>query len=239
MPRVDEAEDARSAVGLDPDREQADRRDDAPAAREQTGRRPGDEQHRAHDQGDRDRGPEVGLGEEQQAEEPELEAERLAELAERARRLAPREIRAGPDHDRDLGDLRGLEVDGTKRDPAACAVHALPRDDHAGEKDEAADDQRRRQQAETAVASAGAEDHRADPEHGEERLALQVVAGIPAADRCRRGGRAVDHDEPERDEREGDEDEQVRLELAPLHPPRFCTSRVNSSPRRSKFSNWS
>ena len=47
------------------------------------------------------------------------------------------------------------------------------------------------------------------------------------------------HAGPEGDEREGDEDQEVGLDAALRHLDRFCTRRRNSSPRRSKFSNWS
>ena len=69
-PRVEEAEDARAAVRLDPDRERAR----APSARtdatdEQPDRHAGDEEDREHHPAERDRRPEVGLDDDQAAEE--------------------------------------------------------------------------------------------------------------------------------------------------------------------------
>ena len=84
------------------------------------------------------------------------------------------------------------------------------------------------------------EQQRDEAEPGEERLAQEVLhrTAVAAVDRARRRG-AVDHHEPERGQRERDQDQDVRLELGSLHPSRFCTRRRNSSPRCTKSRNWS
>ena len=88
----------------------------------------------------------------------------------------------------------------------------------------------------------GQEDEARD---GVEPLLDQELHRVALAERRRRGRRAEDHHEPERDEPEGDEDQEPLLELASVgtafgsHPGSFCTSRRNSSPRCSKLVNWS
>ena len=84
-----------------------------------------------------------------------------------------------------------------------------------------------------------ADDERDEPGQREHRLAHEVVHRLAVADRRARRSRAVHHDQPEGDEAERDENEDVGLELGPLHPFRFCTRRRNSSPRCSKSRNWS
>ena len=58
-----------------------------------------------------------------------------------------------------------------------------------------------------------------EPERRVGDLPLEVEVRIRPADRGRRRGRRVDHHDPERDERKGDEDQDPRLELAPPFPP--------------------
>ena len=151
----------------------------------------------------------------------------------------PGQVRSRPDDEGELGQLRGLEDGRADRHPAPSAVHALAEKEHTDEQGKADEDDSRGGRPQAPVAPARAQDHRPEAEQRIERLALQVVGGVAAVHRRRRRGRRVDHDEAERKERQGDEDEQIRLELASLHSVKFCTSLLNSSPRRSKFSNWS
>src|SRR6185436_3062247 len=92
LPRVEEAEQARAAVRLEPDGEQAERGDDPEAGTERPARRARDEQHRGKHHDDRNRGSEVGLDQDQPAEDERDEADRAPELGERARRLVARQV---------------------------------------------------------------------------------------------------------------------------------------------------
>ena len=89
LPRIEEAEDARPPVGLEPDREQAERDQDAGAGDERRARRPRDEQHCQQDEYERDRGAEVWLSQDQKAEHAEQQPDRARELAQRPRGRAP------------------------------------------------------------------------------------------------------------------------------------------------------
>jgi len=75
LPGVEEAEDARAPVGLEPDRDQAERNGDPDSGAERRRGCAGDQQDREQDDDERDRRPEIGLGEDQQAEQPEQEAD--------------------------------------------------------------------------------------------------------------------------------------------------------------------
>ena len=59
--------------------------------------------------------PEVGLEQDEDAEEADDEAERLHQLAHRARRRAPREQRARPHEHGDLRELGRLHADRPER----------------------------------------------------------------------------------------------------------------------------
>ena len=115
-PRVEEAEDARAAVRLDPDRERAR----APSARSDaiaSSRigHAGDEEDREHHPAERDRRSEVGLDDDQPAEERREQAERLHELAERPRRAPPREVDGREEAERELRELGRLEARRARR----------------------------------------------------------------------------------------------------------------------------
>ena len=93
--------------------------------------------------------------------------------------------------------------------------------------------------AQPPVVEAGEEEHQGDAGESVDPLALEERDRIAVSERCGRRGRAVDHDESEGHEPERDEDEQTLLELTSIHPLRFSTSLLNSSPRCSKSRNWS
>jgi hypothetical protein len=71
--------------------------------------RPGGQQHRSNHHHDRDRRAEVGLDQDQAAEDERDEADRAPELGKAARRLVAREVAGRPDRERELGELRRLE----------------------------------------------------------------------------------------------------------------------------------
>src|SRR5439155_21358595 len=121
VPRVEEAEDSGAAVRLEPDRKQADDRSEREPAAENADRSAGHEQHSGQHQDEHDRRAEIGLGEQEHAEDAGQEADRTPELLERMRRLSPREVARSPDGERELGELRRLKDGGPKGDPTARA----------------------------------------------------------------------------------------------------------------------
>ena len=213
-----------------------------PAAGEQPDRHAGDDEHARQHQHQGDRRPEVGLEHDQAAEQRRDQPDRAPELAEGLRRSLAGEVRGRPDEDRELRELRRLEVRRAEGEPALRAVD-LGRDHEHRD----AEPERRQDRAPGASrrsrrwSKRGRGEHQPDAEDGVHPLPLEEGDRIGVAERGRRRGGAVDHHEPEGDEPERHEDEQALLELAlgSLHPSRFCTSLLNSSPRCSKSRNWS
>src|SRR5712691_6922371 len=80
VPGIEEAEQARASVWLEPDREHAERGDDREGAHEQAARQAGHDQDPAEHHHDRDRRTEIGLDEDEHAREPGDEPERLAQI---------------------------------------------------------------------------------------------------------------------------------------------------------------
>ena len=122
-----------------------------------------------------------------------------------------------------------------RRAPLTGIAH----EQHGREQQDAHRDERGSGVPPPRVRRAGADNEDDEPRQREQRLANEVVHRLTVADGGARRGRAVHHHEPEGDEAEGDEDEEVGLELGPFHPVNFCTRRRNSSPRCSKSRNWS
>ena len=117
VPRVEEAEDARAAVRLEPDREQAERRARAPTRRASSRiGTPATSRIAEHHHAERDRRAEVGLDQDQRAEDAGRRSPSgFAELAERPRRRPAREVGGGPDDERELRELRRLEASRARR----------------------------------------------------------------------------------------------------------------------------
>ena len=199
----------------------AGRAGDRQRGAEDARRRAGDDEHAGEHHEQRDRGPHVGLEHQQYAEERCERADRLPELAQVARSGLAGEVAGRPDRERQLRELRRLEDRRAEGDPAARAVDRRPDHEHGSEQAERCEHEHRREQAQPAVVPALRDDHQDDPERRVDPLALQVVDRVAAADRRRRGGRAVDHHEAERDQRERDQDQQPGIELSPLHAPSF------------------
>ena len=232
LPRIEEAEDARAAVRLEPDREQSKpNSDSARGCERHTGRPRGDEHRDQHDH-ERDRGAEVGLGEDQHAEEAEQEADRPPQLAQRARRRPAREVGGRPHRQGELRQLRRLERRGPDLDPPARAVDARADREHCEAAGERRQYERGREQSQAAVVETRGGHHQEDAEQRIAALLLQVGHRVGLRERGGRRRRAVHHHEPERDQAERDEHEHVRLELSLLHQ-RSPTSRRNVSPRCS------
>src|SRR6266540_3964215 len=117
VPGIDEAEEARAPVRLEPDRRERERSRDRPPTGEHAQRRAGDEQDRAEHYRDRDHRPQVRLGEDERTEGAGDQADRLDELAEATGRGPAGEIGGGPDRERELGELRRLEGERVDRLP--------------------------------------------------------------------------------------------------------------------------
>src|SRR5581483_1320626 len=144
-----------------------------------------------------------------------------------------------PGAERELRELRRLEREPADGDPAAGAVDAWPRREREQEQQQRRDDEHPGAVAKRPVVPASCDEEQCEADQREQALTPEVVHRVAAPDRRRRRRRAVDHHHPEGDERERDEDEDARLQVTALHPVRFCTSLLNSSPRCSKSRNWS
>ena len=122
VPRVDEAEDSRPPIGLEPDRGHAERGRDRQAGSEDADRRPGHEQHPGEHHEDRDRRSKVGLEHQQRSEDTRERSNRAPELLERRRRAPASQVGGGPDGERELRQLGRLEDCRAEGEPAARAV---------------------------------------------------------------------------------------------------------------------
>src|SRR6266508_3578783 len=154
VPGIDEAEEARAPVRLEPDRRERERSRDRPPTGEHAQRRAGDEQDRAEHYRDRDHRPQVRLGEDERTEGAGDQADRLDELAEATGRGPAGEIGGGPDRERELGELRRLEGERPDPEPAAGAVHLLADDEHREAGADAHEEQGRREVAQNTVVRA-------------------------------------------------------------------------------------
>ena len=143
VPRVQEREEPRAPVRLEPDRGRAERAGDHERGAQRARRRAGDEQHAGEHHEQRDRRAHVGLEDQQTAEERRERADRPPELAQVAGRLPVREVRRRPDRERELRELRRLEDGRPERDPAARAVDRRPDHEHGGEQPERDEHERR------------------------------------------------------------------------------------------------
>ena len=165
--------------------------------------------------------------------------DRLPELSERPRRSVSGEVRGRPDQQSDLGQLRRLERERPRGEPALGAVDLGSDHEHRETESERHEHERRREESQPAMVEAGEEEHQRDTGERIDPLAFEERDRIAVSERGGGRGRAVDHDESEGHEPERDEDEQTLLELTSIHPLRFSTSLLNSSPRCSKSRNWS
>ena len=185
VPRMQEGEEARAAVRLEPDRSRAERARQADRGSEHADGRAGDEQHRGQHQHQRDRGAEVGLDDQQHAVDAGERADRAAQLLQRARRRTPRQVRGGPDRERELRELGRLENGGSERNPAPRTVDRGPDREHGEQEHDRDQDQSRRERAQAAVVPVLRDDHQHDPEERVRDLPLEVVVRVRTADRGR------------------------------------------------------
>ncbi len=183
-----------------------------------------------------DRGAEIRLGENEDAEDADDEPERLHQLAHRPRRRSPREQGARPDQNRDLGELGGLHADRADEEPALRAVDRRRDDEHGNAEEEGPQKEHRRDRPQPVVVEARCECEQQKPRERVRALLDEERHRITGAERRRRRGGAEHHHEAECDEPERDEDEKALFELSGrpgLHPWSFCTSFPNSCPRTS------
>ena len=238
-PGVEEAKDSRTPVRLEPGGGDAEHGDDRPGGKQRAGRRARDRKHPAEHEDERDRRTQVRLGEEQDAEDPDQEADRARELLERLRSAtAPGQEPRRPDGERELRELGRLEDDRAERQPASGPVDRRAEHEDGEAEHEAQQHEQGRELLQRAEVDPGEDEEEDEPERRVHGLPLQVRVGITVRDRGRGRGRAVDHHEAERDERERDQDEDLDVERGALHAS-VSTSRRTESPRSSKLRNWS
>ena len=209
------------------------------AASEQPDRHARDEEDREHHPAQRDRRPEIGLDDDEPAEDRGQQAEWLDELAEGPRRAPAREVDRREETERELRELGGLEARRPDDEPAPRPVDRRPGDEDRDTEDERREEERWRDEAEAVVVEARRERHEDDADQRVDGLALQVAHRVAVPERGRRRGRAVDHHEPERDEPERDERDETLIGVAVALHGSSSTRARNASPRASKSRNWS
>src|SRR5215210_4966923 len=238
VPRVEEAQEPSPPVGLEPGGGEDERDRETAGGREQAAGRAGHDEDAGDHEHDRDRGSQIRLDQEEDAENAHHEADRLEELAESARGRVPRQVRRHPDEQRQLRELGGLEDRGAELQPTLGPVDLGADRKHDDEQPQADDEQGRRQRTQRAEAEPAGEHQQHHADEGVEALLAEVVRRVTVAERRLPGGCAEDHHEPEGDERERDQEQELLLEDALLHRS-SSTRRRNSSPRSSKSRNWS
>src|SRR5438309_3120893 len=85
LPGIDEAEEARPPIWLEPDRNETESGCNSHSRRKRWDRGPRDKKHSEQDDDERDRRAEIRLGEDQEAEDAEQQADRAPQLLERSR----------------------------------------------------------------------------------------------------------------------------------------------------------
>ena len=175
-----------------------------------------DDEHARQHQHQGDRGPEVRLEQDQAGEDGRQHPDRTPELAEGLRRPVPREIRSDRHEQRQLRELRRLERGRPEIEPALGTVDLRRDDEHRQAEAERRQDERRRELAQLPVVEARGEEHQRDADECVDALPLEEGDRVALPERGGRRGGAVDHHEPERDERQRHEHEQALLELTSL-----------------------
>ncbi len=206
-PRIEERHQARQAVGLrDRDRERADRGESRKRG-EHPEARTSDEVHRERDRDDDDRGTEVRLGDDQRAEQRGHREERHEHRGPRDLRAPSAKPRGQIEDERELRELRRLQADRARSQPAgrAARAHTDPGDEHEDEKHHDERHERDGERAIPVVVDAHRGEHPEEPERGPESLPREVVPRV--VERVERAdpARAVDHRDPKQGEREDDE----------------------------------
>ena len=115
--------------------------------------------------------PRSGLEQDQGREEADDDAERLHQLAQRSRSWASSEQRAGPDADGELRELGRLHADRSDEEPATRTVDRRCDREDGDAEHERADEQQRRERAESVVVEPRGEGERATARRGRRRPA--------------------------------------------------------------------
>ena len=202
-----------------------------------------DDEHAREHQHQGDRRAEVGLEQDQAGED--------ASPASRSGRQSSPSVRGGPLRARyaaaqtssaSFASSEGWNESRPEIEPALGAVDLRRDDEDGGAEAERGQDERRRELAQPPVVEARRHEHQRDAGERVDPLPLEEGDRVALPERGGRGRGAVDHHEAEGDEGQRYEHEHALLELASLrslHPLRFSTSLLNSSPRCSKSLNWS
>src|SRR5918996_133061 len=180
-PGVEEAEDTGATVGLGPDRDHADPDREECSREQRTERHAGDEEDREHRPAERDGRAEVGLEQDQPAEDRGQESERPRELAERLRRTPPREVDGREEAEGELRELGGLEARGAEDEPALRAVDLRRHHEDGCAQAERDEEERGREVAQPVVVEARGHEHERDPEKRIDALPLQVAHRVAVA----------------------------------------------------------
>ena len=200
-PWVEEAEDARAAVRLEPDRQGDPFRGRGRGGREQPDRHACDEEDREH----HPQGVIVVPGRArltiEPAEHQRDQAERLSiwlsvcGASRRARYAKAKRLSAS------LASSDGWKLAGPTMNHAR-AVDLRPQHEHGGAEHERRGEEGRRDVAEPVVVESRRDRHQDEADECVHGLALEVAPSDRRSRAGRRGGRAVDHDEREPDEPE-------------------------------------
>jgi len=158
--------------------------------------------------------------------------------------------RAEIQDDRELRELRGLEADDRRDAQPACRTShadADTRNEHRDEQDRRHHQERSCEQAKSAVVESRGDEHRCQAERRPGGLLRQVRAGVVV--RVERGdaARAVDHRQPEQEERQHDDEKRKVVRRRPRQASshrdtgatNWRTSAANRLPRSSAEENMS
>ena len=154
-------------------------------------RAPGRDQGRAGGEGDDEGGAQVRLDHDQERGRADDEQERHQALdAARPLRFAGEQV-GGVEDERDLGQLRGLDLQEAGADPTARAVDRGARPEHRDEEDEGDGEEDRRQAPDRLQPVAGDEMHEQEADGADHQRPLQVEGEFgEAAVAQHLGGRA-------------------------------------------------
>ena len=196
----------------------------------------------AADQRQADRGAEVGLEQDEDAEDAHDEPERLQQRAHRSRRRPAGEQRARPDADGDLRDLGRLHADRPEEEPAARAVDRRCDDEHGDAERERTEEEHRSERPQSVVVEARGQHEQARPTRAYAPCLTRNVIGSPAPSAAE-ADVALNTITRPKATRPSVTRTRSRCSSCPsgrsFTRVSFCTSFPNSSPRCSKSWNWS
>ena len=205
--RIEVGEDAVTAPGRQRDQQPEGGQRDHHEAREEAAVDPAQEQHAHRDRRDHDERPEVGLEQQQRPDHGHRRAHRQEALAEALHVvLLAHRVVGHVEHDEQLHQLRGLQVEDVQRQPAPRPVDELADagDEHQHQQREPHHEQRRSPLLPDPHRHA--ERHRGQPpaERDREHVADQEVRRLVIGEARRvgqRDRRGIDHHQPEEQQR--------------------------------------